>query len=81
LNKFQNLADKVLIPDATCYMMLKVEGDDLVIAQELANKGVVTVPGQAFGEVSKGWLRINYAVPKDKLEPALDIIINELYLY
>ena len=76
LNKFQNLADKVLIPDATCYMMLKVDGDDLVIAQELANKGVVTVPGQAFGEVSKGWLRINYAVPKDKLEPALDTIIK-----
>ena len=81
VDKFQNLADKVLIPDATCYMMLKVEGDDLVIAQELANKGVVTVPGQAFGEVSKGWLRINYAVPIDKLEPALDTIINELYLH
>ena len=81
LDKFQNLSDKVLIPDATCYMMIKVDGDDLIIAQELANKGVVTVPGQAFGEVSKGWLRINYAVPKDKLEPALDTIINELYLH
>ena len=81
LKKFQDFADKVLIPEATCYIMLKVDGNDLSIAQKLAKKGVVTVPGQAFGEVSKGWLRINYAVPIDKLEFALDIIINELYLH
>jgi len=79
--KFQDFKDKVLIPDATCYFMLKVEGNDLIIAQELAEKGVVTVPGQAFGDVSKDWLRINYAIPKDKLETALDTIINELYIH
>ena len=62
-------------------LMLRTPDDDLQVCQHLAAKGVICVPGRAFGSVSQGWLRINIAVPPDKLEVALEIVINELYLH
>lgn len=79
--RFCQHTEQVLIPPASPYIMLKVDGNDLQIAGDLAQKFVVTVPGSAFGSLGKGWLRINYAVPQDKLHQALDIICHELDLY
>ncbi|MDD4223587.1 MAG: pyridoxal phosphate-dependent aminotransferase [Candidatus Cloacimonetes bacterium] len=74
-------APDLLAPAATPYLMLRVGGDDLRICQDLAGKGVICVPGSAFGQRSQGWLRLNYALPQDKLKTALDILNNELYLH
>ncbi len=72
---------RVLAPDASPYLMLRVEGGDLEFCSRLASKGVVCVPGSAFGEISKGWLRLNYAVPLAQLSPAMDIVCHELSLH
>ncbi len=81
IEAFHPYADKVILPKATPYFMLQVDEDDLQVSRNLAHKGVVCVPGSAFGSVSKGWLRINYAVSQDKLSRALGSICHELYLY
>lgn len=69
----------VHIPSAGPYIMLRCDDDDLETAKKLVNSGVITVPGSAFGNVSRGWLRINYAVPAEQLIPALEIVTNVLY--
>jgi aspartate/methionine/tyrosine aminotransferase len=51
------------------------------VAKELARKGVITVPGSAFGEMGRSWLRLNYAVPKDELKQALEVILEELHFH
>jgi aminotransferase len=40
------------------------------IAESLANEGVVTVPGSAFGACGEGHLRISYAASMEKLNKA-----------
>jgi aspartate/methionine/tyrosine aminotransferase len=72
---------KFYLPSATPYCLLQVGGDDVAVARELARKGVVTVPGSAFGEMGRSWLRLNYAVPLDKLKQALEVILEELHFH
>jgi aspartate/methionine/tyrosine aminotransferase len=61
-------------PDASPYVMLKIDGDDLDFATKLAIKQVITVPGRAFGESTTGWLRINLGVETALLAKALQLI-------
>jgi aspartate/methionine/tyrosine aminotransferase len=68
--------DRLHIPSATPYLMLKAAQDDVAFCQDLAAKGVLCVPGSAFGEVSRGWVRINYAVDSDALEIGLKILLE-----
>lgn len=81
LQRMGRSLERVLVPPASPFLMLKVDGDDLEFSQNLARKGVICVPGSAFGEVSRGWLRINIGVPEDKLSPAMDVICDELSLH
>lgn len=67
------------IPSAGPYIMLRCDPDDLAVARTMVRQGVITVPGSAFGNVSQGWLRINYAVPRTQLMPALEVLTNVLY--
>ncbi len=68
------------IPTASPYIMLKCASDSLSVARKLATRGVICVPGAAFGDVSASWLRINYAVETDALALALPEIVNELHI-
>jgi aspartate/methionine/tyrosine aminotransferase len=81
LERLGHFGGRLLAPPATPYLMLKVDADDLDICARLAKKGVVCVPGSAFGKVSRGWLRLNYAVPNTKLATGLDIICDELHFH
>jgi len=72
-------AEFLHIPDATPYLMLRCDADDLAVAGKLATKGVITAPGSAFGKKSAGMIRINYGVPLELMTPALEIIADELY--
>lgn len=67
------------LPDATPYMMLRCEAEDLEFATKLAKKGVITAAGTAFGEMTKGMIRINYGALANILAPALELICDELY--
>lgn len=57
-------------PDATPYIMIETGGDDVAYAIELAQRGIITAPGTAFGNLTRGWIRINAsaldAPPKDQ---------------
>lgn len=69
----------MILPQATPYVMLRIEGNCLETATRLADKGVIVVPGSAFGAQTRKTLRLNYAVPLPKLHQALDIITHELH--
>ena len=56
-------------PEGAFYTMLDVRplGDDLEIAEKCLQSGVVTVPGVAFGQEARGFLRISFCNPEDKM--------------
>ncbi len=72
-------ADTLHIPDATPYIMLRCDRDDVELAEQLASMKVIVTPGSAFGANTAQMLRINYAIDAEELIPALEIITNELY--
>jgi len=58
------------VPLAGPYLMLHCP-NGAEYAQNLVQKGIITVPGLAFGEVTKAYVRINFGVNKAVLEQAL----------
>ena len=65
------LAASVLhAPVAGPYLMLKC-ADGSARAAELIRKGVITVPGIAFGLKGREWIRLNIGVPQPTLQQAL----------
>ena len=64
-------------PSSTFYAFFKVDGEDdcLDLAKRLIDEGGVSLaPGCAFGKNSRGWIRLCFAVSKEKLAKALDRI-------
>lgn len=62
-------------PPATFYVFFKVDGEEdcLVFAKRLIDEvGLSLAPGCAFGENTKGWMRLCFAVSEEKLNNALD---------
>lgn len=62
-------------PKASFYAFFKVEGEDdcLDFAKYLIDEvGLSLAPGCAFGQNCKGWMRLCFAVSKDKLNEALN---------
>lgn len=57
-------------PEAGPYIMLKAD-DDLIYADSLAKRGLITVPGRAFGHSAKGWIRLNIGVEQTLLSESL----------
>jgi aspartate/methionine/tyrosine aminotransferase len=56
-------------PEGAFYTMLDVRslGDDLEIAEKCLQNRVVTVPGVAFGNEAKGFLRISFCNTEEKM--------------
>ena len=56
-------------PEGAFYTMLDVRafGDDIEIAEKCLQNRVVTVPGVAFGDEAKGFLRISFCNTEDKM--------------
>ena len=65
---------KYLEPDAAPYIFVNVNGCDKEFAVKAAAKGVVVIPGSAFGESGTGWIRICYALNRDILQKGLEIL-------
>ena len=64
-------------PEATFYAFFKVEGepDCIALTKRLIDEaGVLLSPGSAFGQVSKGYIRLCFAVSRPRLSEALDRI-------
>lgn len=60
---------KATSPEGAFYTMLDVRslGDDLEIAEKCLQNRVVTVPGVAFGDEAKGFLRISFCNTEEKM--------------
>ncbi len=56
-------------PEGAFYTMLDVRGlgDDLEVAEKCLQNRVVTVPGVAFGQEAKGFLRISFCNTEEKM--------------
>lgn len=56
-------------PEGAFYTMVDVRalGDDLEIAEKFLQNRVITVPGIAFGDEAKGFLRISFCQPEEKM--------------
>jgi aspartate aminotransferase len=61
---------KATTPEGAFYTMLDVRslGDDLEVAEKCLQNRVVTVPGVAFGDEAKGFLRISFCNTEERME-------------
>lgn len=60
---------KATSPEGAFYTMLDVRGlgDDLELAERFLQNRVITVPGIAFGDEAKGFLRISFCNSEEKM--------------
>ena len=65
----KELGLKATAPEGAFYTMLDVRslGDDVEIAEKCLQNRVVTVPGVAFGQEAKGFLRISFCNTEEKM--------------
>jgi aspartate aminotransferase len=56
------LALRAVVPDGAFYTMMQVGayGTSMEVAEQLLERGVITVPGSAFGQESEGTLRVSF---------------------
>ena len=71
LDELEDMGLDVPKPEGAFYAMPKVP--DGWVA-EVIDRGVVVVPGDAFGEHGEGYARISYATDTEQLREALDIM-------
>jgi aspartate/methionine/tyrosine aminotransferase len=65
----EELGLKATTPEGAFYTMLDVRslGDDIEVAEKCLQNRVVTVPGIAFGDEAKGFLRISFCNTEDRM--------------
>ncbi len=65
----KELGLKATSPEGAFYTMLDVRsiGDDIEVAEKCLHNRVVTVPGVAFGQEAKGFLRISFCNTEERM--------------
>ncbi len=78
VKRFKKMGNvRLSYPCSTFYAFFKVEGEEdcLALTKRLIDEaGVLLSPGSAFGKSSKGYIRLCFAVSKERLTDALDRI-------
>ncbi len=71
---------KINKPDGAFYVFPNVEehGNGLEISKKLIENNILCVPGVAFGDGGKNYIRFSYATKYEDIEKAIEII-NELF--
>ena len=61
---------RCVTPEGAFYTMVDVSeyGDEMKVAEAGLEQGVVTIPAAAFGDESKGYLRISFCADEERLE-------------
>ena len=70
LNLLRNELDlRCITPEGAFYTMVDVRrfGDEMRVAEAGLEQGVVTIPAAAFGDESKGYLRISFCADEERL--------------
>jgi aspartate aminotransferase len=71
---------EVFRPDGAFYLFLRVSADDAGFAQCLLDEQrVCAVPGSAYGESGRGWLRLTFAASVDLVEEGLRRVAHQLH--
>lgn len=68
----------IIVSDAAPYVFVNIHRDDLDFCKLLAEKGLIVIPGSAFGQQSKGFIRISYALNQKKLKTGLNKLLKYL---
>ncbi len=71
----------VTIPDGAFYFFLDVRafGSSLAIAERLLfRRGVIVIPGEAFGSLGAGFLRVSYAAGDDDIRTGIRALGEEI---
>jgi len=65
----KELGLKATSPEGAFYTMLDIRslGDDIEIAEKCLQNRVITVPGVAFGQEAKGFLRLSFCNPEERM--------------
>lgn len=74
LNRLTDAGWEHVAGDGAFYLWMRVPGfdDELELATRLMHEAlVVTIPGRAFGEAGRGYLRLSVSAAEDDLEQAL----------
>jgi aspartate aminotransferase len=78
LARMEGLPGFDVVPPAGAFYAfpkVSVEGrTDEDVAMELLKRGVVTVPGSAFGAMGKGHLRFSYATSSERIARGMDLV-------
>ena len=78
----EELADFDILPNQfSPYLFVNVKSDDVEFAEKLSKKGVIVIPGSAFGSNGEKWIRISYALEPEKLKIALERIKKYLQIF
>jgi len=76
----EELGLRCVTPDGAFYTMVDVSryGDELKVAEAGLEHGVVTIPAAAFGDESRGFLRISFCADEEKLGEGVRRLGNAL---
>lgn len=61
------------------FHFINFKKDDLKVTAELREKGVLVVPGSAFGSQGVGFVRVCFSQPKIDLQKAFEIIADHWF--
>lgn len=71
LERLEDIGLETSVPRGAFYVFPRVP-DNFV--EKCLDRGVITVPGEAFGDNGEGYARISYANSRENIEKAFDII-------
>ncbi len=71
-------AEDIIIPESAPYLFVNIHREDLQFCKDLAQKGVIIIPGSAFGNKGKQFVRINYALTPKRLRIGLNRFLKYL---
>ncbi|MDQ3256294.1 MAG: aminotransferase class I/II-fold pyridoxal phosphate-dependent enzyme, partial [Acidobacteriota bacterium] len=65
----EHLGVRAVVPEGAFYVMLPIEnfGTSMDIAEAALERGVIIVPGSAFGSESEGFLRVSFCAEEEVL--------------
>jgi aspartate aminotransferase len=68
-------------PKGAFYFFIDIGTDDIKFSKYLASKGVIVIPGSAFGQNGKNHIRISFAQNFEVLQKAITIIVEAIQYF
>ncbi len=70
---------EVIVPQGAFYLFVNIGGDDVSYCERLLDEhNICVIPGSAYGEAGKGYIRLTFAAQLDLVAAALKVISQTL---